>query len=77
LNLTERVKEILAEELNVESIENNANQVDYVEWDSLTYMRIIAAIESNFNIDITADNINHFNSVSNIVKEIEKSNDNS
>lgn len=75
LNLTERVKEILAEELNVGSVGDSAKQEDYAEWDSLTYMRVVAAVESSFNIDITAENINKFNSVENIVKEIAKAHD--
>jgi len=76
LDLTGKVKEILIDELNLESIENDAKQEDYPEWDSLTYMRIIAAIEDSFDIHITRENINNFNSVSNIVKEVEKCNDN-
>lgn len=73
--MTEQVKEILIEELNLESITDDARQEDYAEWDSLTYMRIVAAIEDNFNVTITRENINNFNSVGNIVKEIEKVND--
>ena len=75
MDLTEQVKEILIEELNLESITDDARQEDYAEWDSLTYMRIVAAIEDNFNVTITRENINNFNSVGNIVKEIEKVND--
>ena len=75
MSLTERVKEILKEELNVDSIADNAAQEDYAEWDSLTYMRIIAAVENRFKVAITAENINRFNSVANIVTEIEKTDD--
>lgn len=72
MSLTEQVKSILKDELNIEAIDDAAVQGDFPEWDSLTYMRIVAAMESTFGIEITADNINHFNSVANIVKEIER-----
>jgi len=75
--LVDQVKEILMEELNAESIDDNAKQEDYSEWDSLTYLRIVTAIESKFDIEITPDNINRFNSVANIIKEIEKYGNNS
>lgn len=72
MSLIEEVKKVLIGELNIDTIEDTAKQEDYSEWDSLTYMRIVAAIENNFGIEITADNINNFNSVANIVQEIEK-----
>ncbi|OGW97563.1 MAG: hypothetical protein A2Z81_09740 [Omnitrophica WOR_2 bacterium GWA2_45_18] len=66
------MKEILKNELNLEVLEDTAKQEDYPEWDSLTYLRIVAALESEFGIQITPDNINKFNSVLNIVEEIQK-----
>jgi len=68
--LTEKVKNILKDELNVDAVSDQSAQEDFPEWDSLTYMRIVAAIESNFKIEINAQNINNFNSVPNIVREI-------
>jgi acyl carrier protein len=53
-------------------IEDDARQEDYSEWDSLTYLRILAAFEAEFNIQITPENINEFNSIPNIVEEITK-----
>ena len=64
------------EELNVESMADGARREDFAEWDSLTYLRIIAAIENVFRIEITPENINNFNGVENIVHEIEKHNNN-
>ncbi len=72
MSLTEQVKNILQDELNIEAIDDAAVQGDYPEWDSLTYLRVLAAVESAFGVDITAGNINNFNSVANIVREIEK-----
>ena len=70
MNLIERVKEILIEELNLDSVVDDATQEDYAEWDSLSYLRVIAALENEFGWEITPSNINNFNSIPNIVKEI-------
>jgi acyl carrier protein len=72
LNLIDKVKSILLNELNLDMIEDDARQEDYSEWDSLTYLRILAAFEAEFNIQITPENINEFNSIPNIVEEITK-----
>lgn len=69
--LLDKVKGILLDELNLETIEDQAKQEDYPEWDSLTYLRVIAALENDFGIEITSENINKFNSIPNIIKEIE------
>lgn len=72
MDLTGDVRKVLAEELNLEAIEAGARQEDYPEWDSLTYLRIVAALEDTFKIQITSENINKLNSVESIVNEIKK-----
>lgn len=71
MNLIDKVKSILLNELNLDMIEDGARQEDYSEWDSLTYLRILSVLEDEFALQITSENINKFNSVTNIVKEIE------
>jgi len=71
LNLIDKVKSILLNELNLDMIEDGARQEDYSEWDSLTYLRILSVLEDEFALQITSENINKFNSIANIVKEIE------
>lgn len=71
-DLTDKVRKVLMEELNLESIEDGAKQEDYPEWDSLTYLRIIVALENTFGIEVTPENINKFNSIESIVNEIKK-----
>ena len=44
MSLTEQVKNILQDELNIEAIDDAAVQGDYPEWDSLTCMRVLAAV---------------------------------
>lgn len=71
-DLTGKVRKLLMEELNVEVISDGAKREDFAEWDSLTYLRIIAALENTFGIEVTPENINNFYSLENIVHEIEK-----
>lgn len=71
-DLIDEVKGVLINELNLETIEDGSKQEDYPEWDSLTYLRIVAALEHTFKIRITSENINKFNSIENIVNEIKK-----
>jgi acyl carrier protein len=66
----ERVLEIvggvLNEEISVISTDQNT-----VSWDSLAYMAILSCIEDEFGIEVNGSNINNFNSVANIIIEIE------
>lgn len=66
-----RVKEILCEVLNLVTIDDNAEQSMYSEWDSLAYLSILSALEDEFKITVNENNINKFNSITNIIKEIE------
>ena len=68
--LKERVKEILIDILNLDFIDDNACQEDYAEWDSMAYLSIVAAIEDEFGIAINGTNINKFNTIPNILKEM-------
>ena len=65
------LKNVLKAELNLQHMSDTASQRDHAEWDSLSYLRILAALEQKFGVEITSKNINNFNSISNIVKEIE------
>ena len=69
--MTEEVKNVLRSELNLQQMSDTASQGDHPEWDSLSYLRIMTALEQRFGIEITSKNINNFNSINNIVKEIE------
>ena len=70
--MIDKVKNVLLDALNLEFISDDAKQADYAEWDSLAYLRVISALEEEFGIVITAENIDHFNSISSIIDEIEK-----
>jgi acyl carrier protein len=69
-NKLNKIKEIICDIINIEEIDNDAKQEDYVEWDSLAYLSIISELEDQFNISISSKNINNFNSVQSILKNI-------
>lgn len=71
MEIREKVKAIVMRVLNVESISDEAKRQDYGEWDSLAYLSIIANLENEFNVQVTPENINNFDSIPNILKEIE------
>lgn len=77
VDVRERVKLIIKEILNLDNISDNAERRDYEEWDSLAYLSIVSAIEREFGVEIMPENINHFNSIPNIIKEITSGWDNS
>jgi acyl carrier protein len=55
----EKVNNIIAEILKVSIAEakENSSMYDVSEWDSLTHMNLIVAIENEFNIEISGDDI--------------------
>jgi len=65
-----KIKEIICRVLNIDEIDDSAEQEDYIEWDSLAYLSIISELEVQFNINISSKNINNFGSVQNILTNI-------
>ena len=65
-----KIKEIICRVLNIDEIDDSAEQEDYIEWDSLAYLSIISELEDKFNINISSKNINNFDSVQNILINI-------
>jgi len=67
-----KVKNILCEVLLIDEVPDNAKQEDYSEWDSMAYLSIVSLLEDQFSLSISQENINCFNSIDSIVKEIDK-----
>ena len=65
-----KIKEIICRVLNIDEIDDSAEQEDYIEWDSLAYLSIISELEVQFNINISSKYINNFGSVQNILTNI-------
>ena len=61
------VKTVLNEKININSSQGNTKN-----WDSMAYLSILTSLEKKFNIKISQQNFNKFNSIKNIVKLINK-----
>jgi acyl carrier protein len=55
----EKVNEILAKtlKLSIEEVAKNLGMDDVSNWDSLSHMNLIVAIEDGYNIEISGDDI--------------------
>ena len=65
-----KVIEIVSGVLNEDVSENSSDQ-NTVSWDSLAYMAILSCIEDEFGVEVSEGNINNFDSIANIISEIE------
>ena len=66
----EDVISIVSKILNVKNIDLQSSQVNTPEWDSLAYLSVLSAVEEEFVIEISQENINSFSSVQKILNEI-------
>jgi len=69
----------LAEILEVDNIEMDNVLSEFEEWDSLTTLSIIATIDTDFNVNISAEELLSAITVGdliNLIEEIKKNNDN-
>ena len=69
--ISKKVETLLLEVLNIGTLPINASTENIEEWDSLAYLSIVSKLEKKFKLKIYQENINKFNSIKNIVKEIE------
>jgi acyl carrier protein len=68
----EHFKEKLAEIFEVENISNEDILKDFDEWDSLTLLSIIALVDSEFNIQLSASDFEVIISIEDLLNYIEK-----
>ena len=66
----EKVITVVLNTLNVKNIDLQSSQENTSEWDSLAYLSVVCAIEEEFLIEISQENINNFGSVKNILNEV-------
>jgi len=69
--ISKKVETLILEVLNIGTLPINASTENIEEWDSLAYLSIVSKLEKKFKLKIYQENINKFNSIKNIVKEIE------
>ncbi len=74
MNIEEKVKEIIAKVLEVEVSEINDDTAigDIPEWDSLSHIQIVSAIEKEFGFNFTPDVMMDLEDVSDIVAAVEE-----
>ena len=68
--ISKKVENLILEVLNIETLPINASTENIDEWDSLAYLSIVSKLEKKFKLKIYQENIDKFNSIKNIVKEI-------
>ena len=74
MNIEEKVKEIIAKVLEVEvsQIDDDTAIGDIPEWDSLSHIQIVSAIEKEFGFNFTPDVMMDLEDVSDIVAAVEE-----
>jgi len=69
----ENVISIVSKILNVKNLDLQSSQENTPEWDSLAYLSVLSAVEEEFAIEISQENINSFSSVQKILNEMNNS----
>ena len=69
----EKVIAIVSNTLNGKSIDLQSSQENTSEWDSLAYLSVVCALEEEFAIEISEENISCFGSIKEILNEINDS----
>jgi acyl carrier protein len=74
LQMLEEIKGIFKDVLDVEEIEikETTSSKDIDEWDSLTHIQLIVAIEKHFNLKFSSSEISNWKNVGEMIGSIEK-----
>ena len=69
-----KLREILANTLDIEpeELDDNASQENMPEWDSFAHMAIVSALEEEFKIDLTLEEIMEMHSFQKIKQVLVK-----
>ena len=69
-----KLREILANSLDIEpeELDDNASQKNISEWDSFALMTMVAALEEEFKIDLTLEEIMEMQSLQKIKQVLVK-----
>lgn len=59
----EKFQSMIAEILEVENIEMSDELISFDAWDSLTILSIIAFCDDQYNVSLSADEINNSNTI--------------
>lgn len=74
MNIEQRVKQVFAElfEKELDEIENTLEMDDVKEWDSLMHIQLILALEKEFSIKFTTQQILDMKSIAAIIEIIQQ-----
>ena len=69
-----QIEEIFSEVFNVDksNIHESLNIRDIKTWDSMNHMTLIEALESNYNVMLTGDQIAEIESVRDVIESLRK-----
>jgi acyl carrier protein len=72
--ISSRVKDALARVLKapVESIAEDASQMNLADWDSVKHMNVVLALENDFDIEFGDAELPNLNSVPKLVEAVER-----
>ncbi len=70
----EKLKEVIGDTFDIdeEDINNETNNENVEKWDSLNHLRLVTALESEFDVTLTMEEINSISSYTEIVALISK-----
>lgn len=71
VSLTLEIVKIVKEATRSGPVDKDSSTETLSEWDSLAYMSILTEIELTYDVEITEENINNFDSVKSIVSIIQ------
>ena len=66
----EKLKEVLAEILEVEELDLKKKFTDYNEFDSLAILTILATLDSDYNKTMKASDLRAYNSIEDFCKDV-------
>jgi acyl carrier protein len=74
MNIYEKLQGVFCEVFDIDSIQikPELTAADVDEWDSLSHIRLMVAIEEEFGISFTSTEISSFKNVGELVTAIEK-----
>lgn len=69
-----KIKKTIASELeiNPDEIPDNAELNNFAKWDSLNHIKIMLALENEFNIELNEENIQRFVTIEKILNYLKK-----
>ena len=72
--LTQDIVEIVKNATRNVEVNKDSSTQNLSQWDSLAYMSILSEVEINYEVEITEENINDFDSIESIVNIVQKTN---